>query len=70
MLEVIHDLAAASGKLDAALFAAMVLHEDPNAYARVVGRPASAEARALADCQSGRHFFPKIDRGRLTGIPV
>ena len=48
VLEVIHDLAAASGRLDAALFAAMVLHEDPGAYARVVGRPASAEARALA----------------------
>lgn len=47
-LEVIHDLAAASGRLDAALFAAMVLHEDPAAYERVVGRPASDEARALA----------------------
>lgn len=48
VLEVIHDIALASRRLDAALFAAMVLHEDPNAYARVVGRPASAEARALA----------------------
>jgi len=48
VLEVLHDLARASGKLDAALFAAMVLHEDPNAYARVVGRPASEDARAFA----------------------
>lgn len=48
VLEVIHDLAAASGKLDAALFAAMVLHEDPAAYERAVGRPASEDARGFA----------------------
>lgn len=48
VLEVLHDLAIVTGRLEAALFAAMVLHEDPAAYARVVGRPASAEARALA----------------------
>lgn len=48
VLEVLHDLAAASGKLDAALYAAMTLHEEPNAYARVVGRPASEDARGFA----------------------
>lgn len=48
VLEVLHDLAAASGKLDAALFAAMVLHEDPAAYERAVGRPASEDARGFA----------------------
>lgn len=48
VLEVLHDLALASGRLDASLYAAMVLHEAPEAYERVVGRPASAEARALA----------------------
>lgn len=48
VLEVLHDLALVTGRLEAALFAAMVLHEDPAAYERVVGRPASAEARALA----------------------
>lgn len=48
VLEVIHDIALASGRLDAALFAAMVLHEDPAAYERAVGRPASTEARELA----------------------
>lgn len=48
VLEVLHDLALVSGRLDAGLYAAMVLHEDPAAYERAVGRPASTEARELA----------------------
>lgn len=48
VLEVLHDLAIVTGRLDAALYAAMVLHEDPAAYERAVGRPASEDARAFA----------------------
>lgn len=48
VLEVLHDLALVTGRLDAALFAAMLLHEDPAAYARAVGRPASEDARGMA----------------------
>lgn len=48
VLEVLRDLATGTGRLDAALFAAMVLHEDPAAYERAVGRPASEDARGFA----------------------
>lgn len=48
VLEVLHDLARGTGRLDAGLYAAMVLHEDPAAYERAVGRPASEEARGMA----------------------
>lgn len=48
VLEVLHDLARGTGRLDAALYAAMVLHEDPAAYERAVGRPASEDARGFA----------------------
>jgi hypothetical protein len=54
VLEVLHDLAIVTGRLEAALFAAMVLHEDPAAYERAVGRPASEDARAFASRSARR----------------
>lgn len=48
VLEVLHDLALVTGRLEAGLYAAMVLHEDPAAYERAVGRPASEDARGFA----------------------
>lgn len=48
VLEVLRDLATGTGRLEAGLYAAMVLHEDPAAYERAVGRPASEDARGFA----------------------
>lgn len=54
VLEVLHDLAAASGRLDAGLYAAMVLAERPGDYEAAVGRPASEEAVGMAKRTSAR----------------